>query len=94
MGTHQHIEDIENRRKMLIFRSWHRGTREMDLLLGSFADAHVPALDAAGLDDFERLLTNPDPDLYEWKSGRAAPPAEEDTDVLRAFINHQYNTEK
>ena len=69
-------ESLENRRKRLRFRSWHRGTREMDLLMGSFADAHVGGFDHAMLDRFEALLELGDPDLYDWMSGREPVPAE------------------
>ena len=44
------FETTENRRKRLRFRSWHRGTKEMDLLMGSFADAHLSAFDVGQLD--------------------------------------------
>ena len=81
---------IDERRRMLIFRSWHRGTREMDLMMGSFADAHVPAFDAAQLDAYERLLTCQDPDLYDWKCGRSQPDPAEDGPVLRLFLNHRF----
>jgi antitoxin CptB len=82
--------EIENRRKKLIFRAWHRGTREMDLLLGSFADAHVPGLDETGLDQFEHLLTCSDPDLYDWKCERGAPATEDDSPVMQAFLIHRF----
>ena len=49
----------ENRRKMLKFRAWRRGFREMDLLMGSFADATLESLGSEGLDEFERLLEVP-----------------------------------
>lgn len=65
-------------RKRLIFRSWHRGTREIDLLLGKFADAHVPAFDAAQLALYDAFLTNSDPDIYNWITGQEPlPPSEE-----------------
>ena len=69
------VKDIETERKRLIFRSWHRGTREMDLLLGSFADAHVPDFGEAELAQYEEILSHSDPDLYDWISGRVAVPA-------------------
>ena len=81
--------DIADRRKKLIFRAWHRGTREMDLLLGAFADAHVPGFDAAQLDAFEHLLTCQDPDLYDWKCGRGAPGPDERSDVMQLFLDHR-----
>lgn len=63
------------RRKRLIFRAWHRGTREADLLLGPFAEAHVPGFDAGLLDEFEALLTQSDPAIYDWVTERQAAPA-------------------
>lgn len=72
-----------------MFRAWHRGTREADLLLGRFADAHVPGFDAAQLDRFEALLTESDPDIYDWVTGRLSPPADHDNMVtlLQDFSN-------
>jgi antitoxin CptB len=70
-------------RKRLRFRSWHRGTREADLLLGRFADANLAAMDREGLAAFAALLSLPDPDLLDWVCGRAALPREHDTDIAR-----------
>jgi antitoxin CptB len=67
-------EDDQILRKRLRFRSWHRGTREMDLILGRFADAHLAAMDRGQLDRYGRLLENSDPDIYNWLVGRGAPP--------------------
>ena len=76
------------RRRKLKFRCWHRGMREMDLIMGRFADAFIDRMAPAELDDLERLMEVPDPELLAWVSGQGAPP---DTDVspmlqrLRAF---------
>ena len=78
------------RKKRLLFRSWHRGTRESDLLLGPFAEAHLAAFDAAQLDRFEALLDCPDADLYDWIAGRAAPPPAYDHDVTRLLLAFRY----
>ncbi|HTZ35996.1 MAG TPA: succinate dehydrogenase assembly factor 2 [Stellaceae bacterium] len=78
------------RRKRLLFRSWHRGTREADLILGSFADAHLPRFDAAQLDRYEALLDLPDPDIFDWLTGRCAPPPEHDHDVTRMLLAFKY----
>ncbi len=80
------------RRKRLKFRSWHRGTREMDLILGRFADAHIDAMTAGQLDRYAALLENSDPDIYDWLTDRAVPPPAADTDVLqllRRFKLHE-----
>ena len=77
---------ITTRTQRLRFRSWHRGTREMDLLLGRFADANLPQFTEAQLDMYEELLTCNDPDLYSWISGAAQVPAEQDNEVLRLLL--------
>jgi antitoxin CptB len=71
------------RRKRLLFRSWHRGTRESDLILGRFAEAHLADFDDGQLDRYEVLLECNDADLFDWISGRSAPPTAQDHDVMR-----------
>ncbi|RMF35134.1 MAG: succinate dehydrogenase assembly factor 2 [Alphaproteobacteria bacterium] len=69
-------ESRENRLRRLRLRSWRRGMRETDLILGPFADRHLAALDQAGLDAFEALLDRPDPDIFAWIAGRTEPVPE------------------
>jgi antitoxin CptB len=81
-------DDLETRRKRLRFRAWHRGTRELDLLLGPFADADAANFDAAEIATFEALLEVPDPEIYAWIVGNTPAPASHDTPLfrrLRAF---------
>ncbi len=73
---------LDTRRRKLLFRAWRRGVREMDLIVGRFADAHIDTLDEPALDDFERLIEVPDADLYAWIVGAANPPRNYDTAVL------------
>lgn len=68
-GTTRSSDGLDNRRKRLLFRCWHRGTREMDLILGRFADAEIGNLSDAELDELEQLLEVNDPDLYAAISG-------------------------
>ena len=70
------------RLKKLRFRAWRRGFREADLILGPFADKHVPAMTAAELDTFEALLEVPDQDLYGWIMGMAPTPAAFDHEIM------------
>jgi antitoxin CptB len=74
------------RRKRLSFRSWHRGTRESDLILGRFADAHLAGFDEKQLDRYEALLDCADADIFDWITGRAAIRSEYDTDVTRLLL--------
>jgi antitoxin CptB len=70
------------RLKKLRFRAWRRGFREADLILGPFADKHVPNMTAVELDAFERLLEQPDQDLYAWIVGALPTPAEFDGELM------------
>lgn len=67
-------EPGDTRLKRLRIRSWRRGTREMDLLLGSFFDASGATLASADLDLYEALLEENDHDIYAWIAGRAVAP--------------------
>ncbi len=79
-------ESLEVRSKRLAYRSRHRGTKELDILVGAFAERHVAELDAEQLGRFEALLELPEPLLYDWLTGKSAPPAEHDHDVTRLFL--------
>ena len=67
-------EDRETRIRRLRIRSWRRGTREMDLILGGWSDGRLATLGEADLDLYEALLEENDHDLYGWITGRALPP--------------------
>jgi antitoxin CptB len=67
-------EPAETRLKRLRMRSWRRGIREMDLILGGFADVRLAALGEADLALYEALLSENDHDLYAWVSGAAGVP--------------------
>src|SRR6266702_1601543 len=58
-GSTRSSSGLDDRRKRLLFRCWHRGTREMDLLLGRFADAEIAILAEAELAELERVLEIP-----------------------------------
>ncbi|CEF49472.1 unnamed protein product [uncultured bacterium] len=74
---------LDLRRRRLLFRCWHRGTQENDLLLGAFAEASLARLDSSQLDRFETLLNCPDTDLFDWILIGSRPPPEHDHDVMR-----------
>ncbi len=68
--------DQPARRRRLKFRAWHRGMKEVDLILGRFADATVDTMDEAGLTAFEALLDEPDPAILAWVTGEETPPGD------------------
>jgi antitoxin CptB len=75
-GTTRSSGGLDDRRKRLLFRCWHRGTREMDLILGRFADAEIATLSDDELSTLERLIEVPDPDLYAALTGDVPLPPE------------------
>jgi antitoxin CptB len=68
-------ETAENRLKRLKMRSWRRGTKEMDLILGPYADAHLAEMEGPMLDTYEALLDENDQDLLPWVLGQQPAPA-------------------
>ncbi|WP_370319178.1 succinate dehydrogenase assembly factor 2 [Oricola sp.] len=80
--------DIDARRRRAKFRAWHRGMKEMDLLLGQYADAHVATMTAEDLDGFESLLEVLDRDLFKWFTGEGPVPVDHYTPLFRAICSH------
>ena len=68
-GSTRSSNGLDDRRKRLLFRCWHRGTREMDLILGRFADAEITGLTDEDLEQLERLIEVSDVDLYAALTG-------------------------
>jgi antitoxin CptB len=86
-GPFRMTESREARLKRLRMRSWRRGTREMDLILGPFADSALPDFDPASLDAYEILLSENDQDLYLWIGNQVGTPREHSGIIgrIRAF---------
>ena len=80
--TERSSAGLDERRRKVLFRAWRRGVREMDLIVGRFADAHIDKFDAEDLDDFERLIEAGNSELYAWVTGTENAPAHYDTAIL------------
>lgn len=79
--------ELDPRRRRLLFRAWHRGIREMDLILGQFADNEIAAIDGAELDEFESILSEDDNDLFKWICGKAEIPQRLQTELFQRIIS-------
>ena len=100
-GTTRSSADLDPRRRKALFRSWHRGMREVDLILGSFADREIARLDEAELGLYEALMADvlgddggsaePDADILRWVTGEAAVPARHDTPVFAKILSYRQN---
>ena len=84
--------DWSVRRRRIVFRAWHRGTREMDLVLGRFADHHAATLSEAEVEMFEALMEAPDPDSFRWITGSLPTPANFDTPLLQRIRDFHTET--
>jgi antitoxin CptB len=80
------LEPAEIHRKRLLWRATHRGIKEMDLLVGGYAQAHLDAMDEANLHEFTQLLELPDQDLLSWATGVVEVPPQHDSTLLRAVL--------
>jgi antitoxin CptB len=91
-GSTRTSADLDVRRRRILFRSWHRGLREMDLIMGRFADAEIASLSEADLDELERLIEVPDADLFRWITGEVTTPENYESPVLRRLKSfHSHN---
>lgn len=81
-GTTRSSANLDARRRRALFRAWHRGMREMDLILGHFADEEIDSLSEEELRQFEELLEIVDTELFKWVAQGAEAPAAHDTPLL------------
>ena len=86
MSTTISSDGLEPRRKRALYQAWHRGTKEMDILLGEFADARIAALSEADLGDLEALMEEADKDLFSWLIGSEPTPAARQTPVWAELV--------
>ena len=82
--------DRETRIKRLRFRSWHRGTKEADLLIGGFFDAAHDGWSTAEIDLFEALIEEQDVDIMAWAIGVAPCPPRYAGSILDALKTLNY----
>jgi antitoxin CptB len=78
-------DDVERRRRRAVYRACHRGTKEMDWILGRFAQAALADMPSDGLGLFERLLALPDPDLQDMILHPELMPAGEFAELVAAM---------
>ena len=82
-GSTRTSADLDVRRRKVLYRAWHRGIREMDLIMGRFADAEIGRLTEGEVDELERLIEVPDRDLLAWVTKEQPAPADFDTALFR-----------
>jgi len=73
------------RRRRLLFRATHRGTKENDIMIGGFVADRLAQLTDSDMDALEAVMELPDTDLADWLTGRQPIPPEVDSPMLRAI---------
>jgi antitoxin CptB len=81
--------DIETRRKRLLWRASRRGLKEMDLILGGFAQTNLPTLDETELRELEAIVELPDNELLGWVMGQSPVPPEHRSKTLEALLRYR-----
>ena len=81
--------DLDMRRRRALYRAWHRGMREMDLVLGSFCDSHLHDLSEGDLAELERLIEVPDQSLYLWVTDPSQTPQDYRSSLFDAICRHR-----
>lgn len=81
--------DLDPRRKRILFRAWHRGIREMDLVFGQFADNELAGLAEADLDELETIMAEEDNDLVKWIVGEWPVPERYRTPLFERIASYR-----
>ena len=81
-------ETREIRIKRMTYRSWHRGCKETDIILGHFADNQLSTLSDADLDLFEQFLEEQDADIWKWLTGELTPPTSSYDELLANLMKY------
>ncbi|MBA5803027.1 succinate dehydrogenase assembly factor 2 [Rhizobium changzhiense] len=85
---------LDPRRRRILFRCWHRGIREMDLVFGQFAEAEVARLSEAELDEFETIMEEEDNDLVRWIMGTWPVPERFQTPMFARIAAYKPDFDK
>ncbi len=85
---------LSPRKRQAIFRATHRGTREMDILLGGFVEHRIHGFSDADMDDLEHLMEAPDWDIYKWVTGTLPVPGNYDTSLFQRWVAYQMRKSK
>jgi len=81
--------DLDPRRRRILYRCWHRGIREMDLVLGQFAEENISDLSDEQLDELEIIMDEEDQDLVQMVTGAQAIPEKFQTPLFAKIISYR-----
>ena len=84
-------EDLEVRRKRLRYHSWHRGTKELDLVLGQFSEKYLRTMSENDIDLFEAIINENEHDIYAWLAGREPAPEQHKNHIMNMILDFKIN---
>lgn len=87
-------DDASILRKKLRWRAWHRGTQELDLMLGTFADRYLETMDLQTLHDFELFMLAEDPEIQAWLQGDKPFPSDVPEALAALFAGYDFLVER
>ncbi|WP_455475420.1 FAD assembly factor SdhE [Bartonella sp. B17] len=79
---------LDVRRRRLVFRAWHRGIREMDLIFGNYVNAHIVEMNDKTVSELEYIMSFDDRDLLMWVTGEILPPSDIDNLLFHDIVNY------
>lgn len=88
-GSERSSADLDYRRRKALYRSWHRGMREVDLIMGSFADGEIAGLSDEELATYEAFMAEADGDILKWVTGEEQVPARHDNPVFAKILAYR-----
>ncbi|MDQ0320412.1 antitoxin CptB [Pararhizobium capsulatum DSM 1112] len=93
-GISRTSADLDPRRRRILFRCWHRGLREMDLVFGQFAEAEIADLPEETLDELETIMAEEDNDLVKWITGEKPLPDRFRTPLFERIASYRPDFEE
>ena len=93
-GISRTSADLDPRRRRILYRCWHRGIREMDLVFGQFAEAEIAGLPDEALDELEAIMAEEDNDLVKWITGEKPVPEQFRTPMFARIASYRPDFEE
>jgi antitoxin CptB len=85
------MNDLETYKKKIIYKASHRGSKEMDILLGNFINKYIELFNENELNIFDSILDCDDDDIYQWMIGKKDVPTRCENRVFSLLINNTQN---
>jgi|TARA_B100000929_G_C15441323_1_gene398096 antitoxin CptB len=85
------MNDLETNKKKIIYKASHRGSKEMDILLGNFINKYIDLFNENELNLFDSILECDDEDIYQWILGKKDIPENYSNRTLQLLINTTQN---